>query len=133
MRRLIFLLACTAFFACSNDSKYPKAENALDAGREFLDGFLKGNTSKARAYMVDDEQNQELLRKGHRKYEQLSTEGKQELQKSSLIIGQIEDITENEVIIQYKNSYDRIGRKIKVVNKDGEWLVDLKYTMNPNL
>ncbi len=37
------LIAC----ACnsSDNDKYPKAENAFDAGREFIDGCLKGDFS----------------------------------------------------------------------------------------
>ncbi len=133
MRRLIFLLACTVFFACSNDSKYPKAENALDAGREFIDAFLKGDSKKAEAYMLSDDENKELLKKLHRQLKNRNQEDQQGYKESSIIIGDVDNVNENEVVIQYKSSYDRTGRKIKVVNKDGEWLVDLKYTMNPNL
>jgi len=133
MRRLIFLLACTAFFACTNHSKYPKAENALDAGREFIDAFLKGNSEKAEAYMLIDEENKTLLKKLHRQLQNRNPEDQQGYKESSIIIGDVENISETEVVIQYKSSYDRTGRKIKVINKNGEWLVDLKYTMNPNL
>jgi hypothetical protein len=133
MRRLIFLLACTVFFACKSDSKYPKAENALDAGREFIDAFLKGNSEKAEAYMLMDEENKNLLKKLHRQLKNRNPEDQQGYKESSIIIGDVENVSENEVVIQYKSSYDRTGRKIKVINKDGEWLVDLKYTMNPNL
>jgi hypothetical protein len=133
MRRLIFLLACAVFFACNSDSKYPKAENALDAGREFIDAFLKGNSEKAEAYMLVDEENKSLLKKLHRQLKNRNPEDQQGYKESSIIIGDVENVSENEVIIQYKSSYDRTGRKVKVVNKDGEWLVDLKYTMNPNL
>ncbi len=132
MRRLIFLLVCTAFFAC-NDSKYPKAENALDAGREFIDAFLKGDSKKAEAYMLIDDENMELLKKMHRQLKNRNPEDQQGYKESSIIIGDVDNVSENEVVIQYKSSYDRTGRKIKVINKDGEWLVDLKYTVNPNL
>lgn len=133
MRRLIFLLACIVIFACNNDSKYPKAENALDAGREFIDAFLKGNSEKAEAYMLMDEENKSLLKKLHKQLKNRNQEDQQGYKESSIIIGDVENLNENEVVIQYKSSYDRTGRKIKVINKDGEWLVDLKYTMNPNL
>jgi uncharacterized protein (DUF2252 family) len=134
MKRLMFLLVLAAFISCKDEKiNYPKAENALDAGREFIDAFLKGDTKKAEAYMVDDSENKALLRKLHRQLKNRSDEDEQGYKESSIIMGDIENVTENEVVIQYKASYDRIPRKIKVINSNGTWLVDLKYTINPNL
>jgi len=133
MKWLLFLALIIGFIGCKSKPEYPKAENALDAGREFLDGFLKGNSVKSKAYMVDDEKNERMLMSAHRQYNSLSKEAKKELETGSIIIGEVDEVTENEVIIQYKSSYDKIGRKIKVIKKDGNWLVDLKYTFNPNM
>lgn len=133
MKRLILLLACALVFACNSHSKYPKAENALDAGREFIDGFLKGDTRKASAYMIQDDENRELLERLHRQLKSRNHEDQQGYKESSIIIGDVDNVNENEVIIQYQSSYDRTGRKIKVINHKGVWLVDLKYTVNPNM
>ena len=118
---------------CKGKSGYPKAENALDAGREFIDAFLEGDTERAEYYMLKDEQNDNLLHKLHRQLRTKSREDQVGYKNSSIIIGDVDNVSENEVIIQYKSSYDKEGRKIKVVNEDGEWLVDLKYTFNPNM
>lgn len=133
MKRLILLLACALVFACNSHSKYPQAENALDAGREFIDGFLKGDTRKASAYMIQDDENRELLERLHRQLKTRNHEDQQGYKESSIIIGDVDNVNENEVIIQYQSSYDRTGRKIKVVRHKGVWLVDLKYTVNPNM
>ncbi|HEX6913871.1 MAG TPA: hypothetical protein VF145_01435 [Chitinophagaceae bacterium] len=134
MNRLIMLFACVFLFACNGrDSSYPKAEDSLDAAREFIDAFLDGDTRKASAYMVNDEENRNLLRKLHRQLESHSEEDRQGYKESSIIIGSIENVTEDIVIIQYRSSYDREPRKVKVVRQNGTWLVDLKYTVNPNL
>lgn len=129
----MLLLAIAVIFGCNGTAKYPKAENALDAGREFIDGFLKGDTRKASAYMVQDEENRKLLDRLHRQLKSRSQDDQQGYRQSSIIIGEVDNISENEVIIQYQSSYDRTGRKIKVVNAGGQWLVDLKYTVNPNM
>jgi hypothetical protein len=130
----MFLLLCAVMFSCSEEDKvYPKAETALDAGRAFIEAFLKGDTKRTEAYMVADDENKILLAKLHRQLRNRSEEDEQGYKESSIIIGDIDNVTENEVIIQYKATYDRIPRKIKVINKNGAWLVDLKYTLNPNL
>jgi len=136
MKRLMLLLFFAVLFSCKEETKiYPKIDNPVEAGREFIDAFLKGDSDKAAAYMIDDAENQSLLKKLHRQLKNRSEEDKQGYKESSILIeqGGIEYVTENEVIIQYKATYDRIPRKIKVINKNGTWLVDLKYTVNPNL
>lgn len=130
---MLLVVLVTILASCGGGDRYPKAENALDAGREFIDGFMKGDSEKASAYMLQDEENKALLKKLHRQLQQKSAEDRQGYRESSIIIGDVDNISEQEVVIQYKSSYDRNGRKIKVVNKDGQWLVDLKYTINPNL
>lgn len=136
MKRLMLLFFIAVLFSCKEETKvYPKTDNPVEAGREFIDAFLKGDSEKAAAYMIDDEDNRSLLKKLHRQLKNRSEEDKQGYKESSIIIeqGGIDYVTENEVIIQYKATYDRIPRKIKVINKNGTWLVDLKYTVNPNL
>lgn len=136
MNRLLILLLFVSLIGCNNDSRdYPQATSALSAGREFIDAFLKGDSERASAYMIDDDENRAILTRLHRQLKSRSDEDQQGYKESSIIIepGGIEPITENEVIIQYKSSYDRTPRKVKVVKKDDRWLVDLKYTLNPNL
>jgi len=133
MKWLLFLFSFVMLFSCKSNSGYPKAENALDAAREFIDGFLKGDTKKAEAYMVADEKNHALLNKLHRQLRTSSTDTQEGYKKSSIIIGEVDELTENEVIIQYKSSFDMAPKKVKVIKSEGKWLVDLKYTLNPNL
>jgi len=133
MRRLIFLLTILAIFSCKSKDNYPKAENALDAGREFIDGFLKGDATKANAYMLQDDQNKALLTKLHNELRRSPKDTQEGYKGSSIIIGEVDEVTENEVIIQYKSSFDMAPKKVKVVKQNGRWLVDLKYTLNPNM
>jgi hypothetical protein len=101
----MILLFCAALFACKEEKKiYPKADNAVVAGREFIDAFLKGDTERAKAYMVDDKENEAILARLHRQLHNRSDEDRAGYQASSIIIDQggIENITENEVIIHYK-------------------------------
>jgi hypothetical protein len=118
---------------CGCNQKYSRAEYALDAGREFIDGCLKGDFDKAAYYMLDDTQNKKLLLEQKRNYDGKSKQEKQEYSQASIIINEDATIDDSTHIINYQNSYDKIGRKVKVILHNNVWLVDFKYTFNGNL
>lgn len=129
-----WLLMVVCCLSCSSPKSYIKAENALDAGREFLDGCLKGEFNKANFYMLQDASNITYLEEAKKKYYQTPEHDRIQYQQASITIQEITELTENITIINYQNSYDKIGRKIKVVKADNDaWLVDFKYTFSPNL
>jgi hypothetical protein len=134
MRLLQFIttVLCCAIL-CGCNQKYHRAEYALDAGREFIDGCIKGDFNKASYYMLDDAQNKNLLLEQKRNYEGKSKQEKQEYNQASIIINEDAAINGSTHIINYQNSYDKIGRKVKVILHDNKWLVDFKYTFNGNL
>lgn len=112
--------------ACSSQPTYTKAENALDAGREFIDGCLKGEFKKAEYFMLPDETNKRDLEKIRQLY--LNTPNSEKLQynHSSIVIDSVTDINDFTTIISYRNSYTMAPRKVKVVKKDDTWQVDFK-------
>lgn len=128
---------CIVFFAvvlsCNNQPVYPKAENALDAGREFIDGCLKGNFSKAGFYMLDDKENTQKFLQLQMDYKSKDNTDREQYKNASIIIDQEETLSDTVEIIHYRNSFDRVARKVKVVLHDGTWLVDFKYTFDGNL
>jgi hypothetical protein len=130
-----YLLLVTILFsvACKNSNSYQDASNALDAGREFIDASLKGDFAKAYFYMLQDAENKQFLDKVETDYRKNDRDGREQFRQASINIGEITDITDKETIINYSNSYDKIGRKIKVVYVNNKWVVDFKYTFNPNL
>ena len=128
----IIIFFCSIIFSCT-ETHYTKAEDALDAGREFIDGCLKGDFDKASYYMLQDDENKSLLLQQKRNYNAKSKKEKQEYNTASIIIYENAAINDSTHIINYQNSYDKVGRKVKVVLKNDTWLVDFKYTFNPNL
>jgi hypothetical protein len=117
---------------CTN-SQYRPASTALEGGREFIDGCLKGDFRKASFYMIDDTINQAELLKIQRDYNSKSDEQKHAFATASIIINEDAALNDTIHIINYKNSYDQFARKVKVVQRNGKWLVDFKYTFNGNL
>ncbi|MDB5232099.1 MAG: hypothetical protein JWN76_2904 [Chitinophagaceae bacterium] len=125
---LPFVLSCN-----TGEPSFPKAENALDAGREFIDACLKGDFNKAGHYMIDDSENKGLLKRIGNDYQKKSSREKKEFNDASININDVQEINDSTSIISYKNSYDNIARKLKVIKRKEDWLVDFKYTFSGNL
>ena len=132
MKRWLFIVCINAalLFSCSS---YPKAEDPLDAAREFIDACLKGDFDKAGFYMLQDDENKMQLEKLKGDYRTRSASEKEEYKAASINILEEDTVNDTLHIIDYKNSYDNIARKARVIQRDGAWLVDLKYTFNGNL
>jgi hypothetical protein len=130
-----FISFCFLVFAvCScNINNYDNAVTALDGGREFISGCLKGDFKQASFYMIQDSANESNLLKIKRDYNLKSADQKSAYASASIIINNDETINDTTHIINYSNSYDKIARKVKVINRNGKWLVDFAYTFNGNL
>ena len=130
-----YLLVCFFFLvaSCNTSTNFKDAENAIDAGREFIDACLKGDFVKADFYMIQDEQNKSYLTKLERAYREKDRDGRRQYREASIVINEIANLTETSAIINYSNSYDKIAHKIKVIQINNKWMVDFKYTFNPNL
>jgi hypothetical protein len=119
--------------ACNNSKNYTPAKYAIVASSEFVQACLKGDFDKASFYMIQDEQNKNLLKEREVKYRSTTASQQRQLGEASLQNITIEEISPTETIVYYKNSYDNIGRKVKAIFTNNIWLVDFKYSFNPNL
>jgi hypothetical protein len=133
LKQLLLSLLVLGMSCSQQTNTYPVAENALDAGREFIDACLKGDFAKARWYMVDDSANQGHLQRAETKFRNYDKEGRQQLRTASINISEVSDVDTTISIIYYSNSFDQQPLKVKVVKQQEKWLVDFKYTFNPNL
>ena len=127
---LLVCISSVLLFACNS---YTKAEDPLDAAREFIDACLKGDFDKANFYMLQDHENKAQLEKIKANYQARSTSEKRQYNDANIVILEDSAVNDTAEIINYKNSYDKIARKARVVQQDNTWLVDLKYTFNGNL
>jgi hypothetical protein len=122
---LIFGGTC---IACNNDS-YQKAEDAQDAGREFIRASLDGDYKKARFYLYNDssDSNLMLLNKWRSNYNHLNEEEKISYKQASIRAIKIEPLNDSIVNYTYTNSYKPTDTTtIKIVRINSEWLVDFK-------
>lgn len=125
----IFLFSFLLVIACKNkETEYVRAENAFDAGREFIDGTLKGDFKKAAFYMLPDSGNLVFLNLLEKDFRLKDKEARQQFRTASINIQQVEDLDSVTSIIHYNNSYDKIKQAVKVVKQNNFWLVDYKYS-----
>ena len=80
--------------------------------------------------MLADQTNQQLLGALETEYRSKDKEGRQQSRTASINIIQVDDIDSITTIIQYSSSFEKSIKKIKVVKKEANWLVDYKYSFS---
>jgi hypothetical protein len=126
-----FLLLLLA--ACGDEHSFKKAENAQDAGREFIRASLDGNYEKASFYLYLDstKQNKMMLDKWRADYEGMGADERQKYKDADILPINIRNENDSQTLYTYSNSYKKDTTTIKIVRISGEWLVDLKEIINP--
>lgn len=113
--------------ACDGDGKYEPAEDAQDAGRQFIRASLDGDHKKAGFYLLQDSTNLMLLEKQRTNYRDLTRDAKRNYRDASIIPLSIKPI--DSVTYQYKyypSSNPGDTTTLRILKKNNEWLVDLK-------
>lgn len=116
--------------AACNTHSFKKAEDAQDAGREFIRASLDGNYEKASFYLYADSTNKMMFTKWKKDYDRLSPEEQQKYKDADILPIDIRALNDSITSYTYANSYKKDTTTIRVVRLNGEWLVDLKEILN---
>jgi hypothetical protein len=121
------------FAACTNSDKTaaPVSENDVDAARNFIDAALKGHYDEARKLVVPDSINNawiDLFKRGYQ--ERMSQGDKAGYRNASINIHNVRTVNDSITIVKYSNSFKKQDDSLKVVRRDGTWLVDLAYSFS---
>lgn len=133
MKKLIGSFCIAAILSCNSSKEaYTKAENAQDAGTQFVRASLDGDYDKAAFYLLKDSTNTMLFEKQQANYKQLSSKEKDKEKAAS--IRPVAITTDNDSTVLYKyyhtsNPADTTTLRI-VRQQDSTWLVDLKSIIN---
>ena len=125
MRKHLFLIVLLLTACHSQKSEYRKAEDALDAGREFINSRLQGDFLKAAFYLLPDEKNTALLAGMEKAYREKDKEGRQQWRTASININEVKELSSTETFIYFQNSFDKKADTICVIKQNDNWLVDL--------
>ena len=122
MAAILFLLSCT------NNDGYKKAEDAEDAGREFIRASLDGDYERAKFYLYKDSAafNLRILDKWKASYELMGKEEKSRYKSASIMPIEISPSNSSTYTYTYYNSYKKDTTTIRVLKVNDEWLVDLR-------
>jgi hypothetical protein len=120
--------------ACKSNDKAPvaKSENSVDAARNFIRAALDGKFEQAKNYMLGDSENLNRLDVAARNYQKAEQSVKDGYRSASIsVIRLVEAVKDSVTILIYSNSFFKDNHDtLKVLKKDGQWLVDLKYLYN---
>ncbi len=112
--------------ACNNSHTYKKAEDAQDAGREFIRASLDGNYEKASFYLYADSTNRMMFKKWKKDYDRLSPETQQKFKDADILPLDIHPLNDSVTSYTYANTYKKDTTTIRIVRVKGDWMVDLK-------
>lgn len=129
----IIIASFLLFFAlsCNNgNDKDAAASKDIDAARNFIQAALNSDFDKARQYMLKDSLNLQDLEQTARLNTQMSADEKRNYREATLRIHNIHSINDSTSVITYSNSYKNRQDSLKIVKRNGEWLVDFKFIFN---
>jgi hypothetical protein len=130
MKKLLIAPLSFLLFACSNQRSFKKAEDAQDAGREFIRASLDGDYERAEFYLLSDTTNRVLMAKWEKGFEGGDPASKKNYKDADILPINIQTLNDSVTIYTFSNSYKKDTTTIKIVRIQGEWLVDLKEILN---
>jgi hypothetical protein len=130
MKRILFPIV-VFIISCSHERTFRKAEDAQDAGREFIRASLDGDYEKAQFYLLRDSTNQLLMEKWEKGFEKLDAETKKQYKEADILPINIAAESDSVTSYTFSNSFKKDTTTIRIVRQEGEWLVDLKEILNP--
>ena len=127
----IIVPALTIFLlSCRGAGDYEKAEDAQDAGRQFIRASLDGDYEKAKFYLLKDTINLQLIEQQQKNYRQLNSFEKKEHQDANIRMLELKNLNDTLTSYKYLNTYNiKDTTTLSIVKSNGEWLVDLKSVL----
>jgi hypothetical protein len=129
MKKLIASFCMLAALSCNSGAAdgYKKAEDAQEAGTQFIRASLDGDYDKAAFYLLKDTTNLLLFEKQQANYKQMSS--KEKSQNKAATIRPVAITPENDSTTLYKyyhTSNPTDTTTLRIVHRQDTWLVDLK-------
>lgn len=134
MKHILFLLLLFCFISsCDNNSEsskteVPASENEDDAARNFIRSVLDQDFEKARTMIIQDSLNNQFLDITEKTFKKMNKEDKSNYKSANIQNYTTRPLNDSVTVAYYTNSFTNKPDSIKLVKRNGQWLVDLKYT-----
>jgi hypothetical protein len=134
MKKIFILSLAFLALACNNnDPESGEPENDLDAASMFIRAALDGRYDDARRMMIPDSINENRMDVTERTYSHFSRLYKRSYKDANINIHDTKKINDSTTVVIYSNSFRNKTDSVKVVRRNGKWLVDFKYTFEGTL
>jgi hypothetical protein len=130
LKTIVFSCLVILVAACNAGKTFNKAEDAQDAGRQFIRASLDGDYEKARFYLLNDSINLLLISKWQQGFDKMDPETRQRYREANILPINIRAINDSVTSYSYTNSFRKDTTTVRIVRVNGEWLVDLKEILN---
>ena len=132
MKKYITIISSSLFLflaGCNNSGREGTAasENDIDAARNFIRAALDGKFNEAKGFLFNDSSNTEYFDAYQRNYQKVEPEIKRDYRESSINIHTVTQLNDSTTVVIYSNSYRNDHDTLKVLKRNNQWLVDLKY------
>jgi len=130
-----FLLTCFAaalFSGCNEKKEQPNSD--IEAAHTFIKYIQENNFEAAESVILNDQENKESLIKLKKAAENKSAAELEKYKNADIIIDELSPVNDSVTIVHYAISNNKEQKnKLKLIRRNGQWLVDLKYTFSGNL
>jgi hypothetical protein len=132
-RKFMLALALVAGLWWGCQAPYRKPNDPTEAGRDFINATLKADYGVADDYILQDTLNKRLYKNYKTWYSNLPDSEKDAYSKASLVIYNVNKLSDSSAVITFANTYKNERRSIRLVRSQGEWWVDFAYTFTDTL
>lgn len=134
IRTVIYILLLLPGLAACSGGGDNKVQTDIDVANVFIRDMLDNKLKDAEGLVLPDEENKQYFEVIRQQYNKKDAAELEKYKSSSIIINEVSPVNDSVSIVNYSNSYNKQDKnKLKMVRKEGKWLVDLKYTFSGNL
>ena len=124
------MMACLAgitLASCHKKNTTPTSD--IEVATTFIKDVLNNDFKDAKTLVLPEEMNNQYFELAKKDFENKSPQELAQYQKAVIIINELKNVNDSLTIVNYSTSYKKtVKSEVKVVRKNGQWLVDLKHT-----
>ena len=125
---LIFIGTSAVIFSCQSDQSLSSTD--IEAANQFVQDIWQSDFKKAEKLLLIDETNKQTLDGFAVYYKRKPKEELEKYKNAILILNSVNPLNDSVSIVNYSPSFNKAEKnELKLVRKNNQWLIDLKYTI----